>query len=171
MINAPPVDLVDSRPVLGVLIAFSVQQHGISFIAFDEASLFKTLSIKNFAVRTGRRRSASGTKRVVKFISVAILIKAFKFLAASKITVIIISSTPMIAVVEFSLDHGVHIGSRDTGARRFRFGFDPFDVNVFNNAFNVIIGLRFFGLNRDLNGSRGALRYGFAFRHSLFSLF
>merc|ERR1719245_458588 len=65
-----------------------------------------------FAVRTGRRRSASGTKRVVKFISVAILIKAFKFLAASKITVIIISSTPMIAVVEFSLDHGVHIGSR-----------------------------------------------------------
>lgn len=47
MINASPVDLVDGRPVLSVLISLSVQQHGIAFIAFDEASLFKTLSIKN----------------------------------------------------------------------------------------------------------------------------
>ena len=53
MINAPPVDLVDSRPVLGVLIALSVQQHGIAFIAFDEASLFKTLSIKNCKITMG----------------------------------------------------------------------------------------------------------------------
>ena len=54
-LNASPIDLLGAAAILDILKALAVNQHGISELAFCEASLFEALSIKNCKMTMGKK--------------------------------------------------------------------------------------------------------------------